>query len=448
MKTAGSLQRRLSLWLSVAVVLVAVGGVSLSFNALFRQAYESQDDELRQIAGLIETEHLPTGAIVVQNIERSKDSESQLIVQVLGQTPADVFPKHHERLRIPVDIREGIQTFRGERFSWRLFVRRLPSGDKLIVGQRTRERDEIARNSAIGTLLPLIVLIPVLVILINVLVRRMLRPVRMLAAELDSRHETDLHSLDDSGVPSEIQPFTTSINRLFLRVQKSIDMQRRFVADAAHELRSPLTALSLQADNLAKIALPAQAETRLGALQNGLARARLLLEQLLSLARSQTGTALPAERMPMEHLFRQVLEDLVPLAEDKQLDVEVSTAPGATFFGQEIDGVTLLKNLLGNAIRYTPAGGRIVCRAAVADGATVVEIEDSGPGIAESEKERVFDPFYRVVGSTEIGSGLGLAIVRTIAERIDADVVLKNMADADGRITGLCATVVFPGKPA
>jgi two-component system OmpR family sensor kinase len=442
-KLSTSLQGRLSLWLSLTILLVAVCGCMLSFKAVYGEAEEFQDDELRQIAGLMEHQDLPADTVIVQDTEKSHDSESQIFVQVLDTTPVEIIAKRHEHILLPVDIPEGLQTFQATRFKWRLFVRRLPDGNRLVVGQRLDVRDEIARDSAIGTLLPSIILIPLLIVLINFLIHRMIKPVNRLTNELDSRSENDLHKLDDSHVPSEIQPFTASINQLLRRVEKSISDQRRFVADAAHELRSPLTALSLQAENLASIELPPAAQPRLAALQRGLIRSRLLLEQLLSLARSQTGTTLPAADLPVQELFHKTLEDLIPIAASRNQEISIEVVQGALFHGHEIDGLTLLKNLIGNAIQYTPPGGKIACFAQQDGAALCIRIEDSGPGIAEADRERVFDPFYRVPGSTEIGSGLGLAIVRTIVERMHGSIALDNI-EQDGQIKGLRVTMTLP----
>jgi two-component system OmpR family sensor kinase len=448
-KLTDSLQTRLSLWLSLAIIVFAVCGGILSFNAAFAEADEFQDDQLRQIAGLMETQKLVRGAVLVQQKEKSADSESQIIVHVMGDEQVEIHALHHERLMLSPSLHEGMQTVKAFKYRWRLFVRKLPSGDKLVVGQRTDVRDELARNGAVSTLLPLLLLIPVLIILINVLIHQMIRPVTRLAVELDSRPENDLHALDDAQVPREIKPFTRSINDLLERVKRSVDVQRRFVADAAHELRSPLTALSLQAENLSKFSLQPAAEERLAVLMSGLSRSRLLLEQLLSLARSQTSTTLADERISIQLLFRRGLEDLIPIMELKHIDIEADIEADLFLIGQEIDGVTILKNLIGNAVRYTPENGRIFCRAFKSGDMVTIDIEDNGPGIPDEELERVFDPFYRVIGSDQIGSGLGLAIVKTIVERMHGKIVLTNIFAAvnDGPSPirqGLKATIVLP----
>jgi two-component system, OmpR family, sensor kinase len=441
-KISNSLQAQLSFWLSVAIALAATGGGFFSFRGALHEANEFQDDQLRQIAGLMQQQQPHTGLLITQMIEPSADPESQVIVQVISAQENSI-ALLDERVPLPASLSEDIHTIKGHLYTWRIFVRRLPSAERLIVGQRTDVRDEIANSSAWRTVYPFMLLIPVLLLAIVVVVRYRLRPVKRLSAELDARDETDLSPLQDQQVPAEIRPFTTSINALLQRVQHSMDTQKRFVADAAHELRSPLTALSLQADNIRKTALPTSAQERMHDMQRGLQRMRSLLEQLLVMARSQDKMVQAVTSTPMEQVFKQVLEDLMPSAEARQIDIEVDSGPDAVFTGQLFDALMVIKNLIDNAIRYTPAGGQVMLRARQLDRDLLVVVEDSGPGIPDDEMERVFDPFYRILGSGESGSGLGLAIVKAIAERNRAQIALRNRYSEDGQLAGLSASVRF-----
>lgn len=447
-KITGSLQAQLWFWLAAVILATAVGGGYFSFRGALREANEFQDDQLRQIAGLMQQQKPHTGLLITQEIEPSEDPESQVIVQVLGPGEGSIRLPDEDVL-LPAGFPEGVQTLVGRLYTWRIFTRHLPDGARLVVSQRTDVRDEIANSSAWRTVFPFVALMPLLLLLVNVVVRTMLKPVKQLSSELDKRRDNDLSALDDRHVPNEIRPFTTSINALLLRVQRSVEMQKRFVADAAHELRSPLTALSLQADNIRKIELPAAAQERMLEMRRGMQRMRSLLEQLLVMARSQETMPHPVSTIPMEDVFKQVLEDLMPLAEAKNIDVEVDSARPAIFTGQLFDALMLIKNLADNAIRYTPAGGQLRLRARLEAQALVVQVEDSGPGIPEHEMERIFDPFYRILGSGESGSGLGLAIVKTIAERNNASLLFSNRKADGGEHAGLCVTVKFQlaGKP-
>jgi two-component system OmpR family sensor kinase len=252
----------------------------------------------------------------------------------------------------------------------------------------------------------------------------MFRPLSAMSVDLDIRPEHDLSPLSSATLPSEIVPFVVAINRLLARVETSFALQRRFVADAAHELRSPLTALSLQVERLNECELSDGARERLDAVRRGLARSRSLLTQLLTFARLQNHVSAQSLNLRVQEVFRNILEDLMPLAEAKAIDIGVSSVQEVYVDAPQADLTIMIKNLVDNAIRYTPHGGRVDLSTGTTEGRPWIRIEDTGPGIAPEERTRVFDPFYRVLGSEVDGSGLGLSIVGTIAQRIGAHVTL------------------------
>lgn len=442
-KITTSLQAQLSLWLSVLIIVAAISGGFFSFRGVFHEANKFQDGQLKHIADLMQQQEPRHAFFITYTIKDREYPESQIIVQTISAT-ADKIRLYKEEVPLPELIENDFGTLKGKRHDWRIFVRSLASGERLIISQRTDIRNEIANASAWRTVFPFIVLIPALLILLNVVIRQMLKPVIRLSAELDARGDTDLSPLNDHDVPSEITSFTSSINALLRRVQKSMDTQKRFVADAAHELRSPLTALSLQVDNIRKTTLPEPAQARITDLRSGIMRMRTLLEQLLNMARSQQTVAHPVTTIPMEEVFKQVLEDLMPMVEAKALDIEVHAERSAVFTGQLFDALIAIKNLVDNAIRYTPEGGQILLRANTVQDWLIIEVEDSGPGIRENEMERIFDPFYRILGSGEIGSGLGLAIIKAIVHRTGAQITLHNRRNDHNDITGLLVTLRFP----
>lgn len=421
-----SLQFRLSAWLSVLIAGIAVIAGVIAFKTAFHEANELQDGQLKQVAALVTLRSLDVMEREALENVPGADRESKLVVETLGEARAP--------LALAADLPDGIQNADVRGTPWRLFVKTLDARTRIVVGQETAGRDEIARNSAISTVMPFVVLVPVLLLVLGALVRRMFRPLTTLAAGLDRRADHDLSELSDTSLPAEITPFVVAINRLLARVGQSVALQRRFVADAAHELRSPLTALTLQAERLAASGLPDQASERLGALRRGLARTRALLEQLLTLARVQDQASAAPLRLSLQHVFRQVLEDLMPLAEAKRMDLGVASADDAFVCAPEVDLKILIKNLVDNAIRYTPEGGRIDLSLHVAEKRVQIRIDDNGPGIAIADRERVFDPFFRVLGNDQDGSGLGLSIVRTIAARIGADVVLGDAVGGGLRV--------------
>ncbi|WP_083749140.1 histidine kinase dimerization/phospho-acceptor domain-containing protein, partial [Pelomonas sp. KK5] len=348
------LQGRLMLWISVAILLAAALAGRYSYLSAFDEAHELQDDVLRQVADTFDRHHLKASDPGSDASARDRDDAPRVLAQFLPSTDAGALP-------LPADLRTGMHTLKlRERGAFRVFVKQLASGERLAVAQDAGFRDDIARDNAKRTVMPFLLLAPLLLLLVAVLVRRIFRPVARLAQEIEGRSERELHPMPDAGLSAEIRPFVTAINRLLGRVSASMQAQQRFVADAAHELRSPLTAMSLQAERLAGSEMSAEAAARLHTLRQGIDRGRRLLEQLLSLARAQAVADIRREPVSVPQAFRDLLEDLMPLAEAKGIDlgvVEGQAEVRATV--AEADLQTLLRNLVDNAIRYTPAGGRI-----------------------------------------------------------------------------------------
>ncbi len=440
-----SLQVRLSLSLSVAILGVALIAGAFTFFWSYKEAYELQDTMLRQVATLYDHHRLVVPLSGVMGKETDTDSEMRLFVQLLTPTsPGSSISNVNSPLALPSGLIEGLQTVRVSNENYRVLVRTLSAGERLAVSQEIAFRDEVARGTALHAVMPFLILVPVLLVVVAVLVRQVFKPIAILAIEIDCRGTEDLHEISSESLPSEVQPFVTAINRLLKRVDQSMQAQRRFIADAAHELRSPLTALSLQADRLAEVEMPTTAQERLMPLRQGIARSRSLLDQLLSLARAHLAPSTLDATVSIQQVFRRVLEDMVPLAQAKNIDIGIVGTDDTNVLAQEVDLITLVKNLVDNAIRYTPSGGRVDLTLVNSKSMTLLIIEDNGPGIPETEWERVFDPFYRVLGSETTGSGLGLSIVQTIAARIGAKV---NLDYTNGKLkTGLRVRVVLPSK--
>ena len=445
-KLTNSLEFRLAASLSGLVIALALGAGAFSFLTAFEEANELQDDQLRQMAALIDQHEVPVGSARPGSPERAVDPDSQFVVQVVGAPTSLAVAGGAPVLALPAQLTDGLQTTVIGHDSWRLYVRPLHTGAKLVVGQQTAARDEIARTGALRTVLPLLALVPVLLVLVGVVVRQALKPILALSRELDRRSEHDLASLQDHGVPNEIRPFTASINRLLGRVARSMQAQRRFVADAAHELRTPLTVLFLQAEALAGEDLPDGARERVANLRQGIQRARSLLEQLLTLARFEAAPAPKSPPAPISAMsaLRTVIEELLPMAEAKHIDLGVvGDGADALVRVRDVELHSLLRNLIDNALRYTLPGGRVDVGLRQDAGGVTVDVSDNGPGIPVAERERVFDPFYRVLGTDTAGSGLGLSIVKTLADRMGITVKLAD-ARSDTGLGELRVLVSFP----
>ncbi|MPV70571.1 sensor histidine kinase [Burkholderia sp. BE17] len=434
---------RLSVALSAAILVVATAAAAFAFSSAFDEAHELQDDVLREVATLLDRERAPSPRAAGAGPARESDELSRVIVQPLPvggapQPSADGTP----RLALPPTLADGLHTVDVGGNAYRVIIHTLANGERIAVAQEAGMRDDVARESAWRTALPLLILVPILLLLVADLVRKLFRPVAVLSAGIDARDEHDLRPVPADHVPAEVRPFVVAINRMLARVAQSVDAQRRFVADAAHELRSPLTAMSLQAERLADSDLPDDARARLAALRGGLDRSRHLIGQLLALARAQSAPAAPPGAVSVHAIYRRVLEDLMPLADAKTLDIGIDDGPDTRVPVDELELTSLVMNLVDNAIRYTPSGGRVDLSTQQTDTHACVTIADTGPGIAPHERARVFDPFYRVPGNAQIGSGLGLSIVKILADRMGADIAL---AYADERASrGLRVSVRIP----
>ena len=444
-KLKQSLQFKLSAWLAATIAVVAVAAGGFAFVSAYQEANEMQDEQLRQMALVIGRQTPSSPTADSPEAHQASDSDFRVVVQEIKSASNGAAggsaATSGELAGLAPNSPEGLQTVFLQDESWRVFVKTLSSGARVAAGQPTELRDDIAQASALRTLVPFAALFLILGFLVGYLTRQMFKPLKVLSTHLDDRDEHDLAALSDAGVPTEIRPFVVAINQLLLRVDKSVAAQRRFVADAAHELRSPLTALSLQAERLAETELPAEATRRLATLRKGIERNRSLLNQLLTLARVQEPAQQSAGPVSIQSVFREVLEDLMPLAEAKSIDLGVVSPHDYSVMATPAELQTLVKNLVDNAIRHTPCGGRVDLSVDAVGSATVLEVTDTGSGIAESERQRVFEAFYRGLGQDDQGSGLGLSIVKTIADRLGATIQLSFTDEAQQ--TGLRVRVSF-----
>ena len=323
--------------------------------------------------------------------------------------------------------------------SWRVYTQWDEEGEiRLQVGERHSVRNELAASVAQRLLVPMGVALPVLALLIWFGVGKGLSPLRRIGNEVAQRDPANLSPLEERAVPSEIAPLLHAINALLARLGQALENERRFTADAAHELRTPLAALKTQA----QVALRAENDgQRHNALENlvlGADRATHLVEQLLTLARLDPAavSAVATERCDLGVLARSSLADLAPAAVAKNIELELTGLESAPIAGHSAMLGILLRNLVDNAIRYTPPGGQVQ----VSVGAGKLEVTDSGPGIPSEERQRVFDRFYRVLGHEVSGSGLGLSIVRRIASIHGARLSLGEGEQGKG----LRVTLDFP----
>lgn len=311
-------------------------------------------------------------------------------------------------------------------------------GNRILVLQEIDARREVARELALGTLWPMLIFGFIVIVAVAVLTTWALRPLSRLQRELSSRSADSLQPLSITGLPGEVAPLVAETNRLMDRMAQAYARQRAFVADAAHELRTPLAALQLQNELVRRAASDEERDDALARQQEGLMRAQRLVEQLLSLAR-QEGDVQPLRPIDLVEVAAESVRLSLPVATKKGLRLTLGGDHEAQLLGRRPLIASLVENLLQNAIHHTPPGGTIEVSVAAHGSTLRLSVFDSGPGIPPSELERVLDRFYRVPGAAGFGSGLGLAIANAAVISHGGRLIL-----GEASLGGLSVVAEFP----
>lgn len=303
-----------------------------------------------------------------------------------------------------------------------------PARHALVQVAETLDKRALLANEIIkGVILPQFIILPIILALVWFALSRGLSPLAQLQARIRARHSGDLSPIDTHQVPEEISPLVASLNDMLGRLSQTIAMQKRFIADAAHQMKTPLAGMRMQSELALRQCEPEDIHRSLEQLAKSSESATRLVNQLLALARAenQPHAGLAFEEVELGALARATVQDWVPASFAQQIDLgyEAEAAP-VLIAGHAMMLRELLSNLIDNALRYTPAGGRVTVRVGRDGDDALLEVEDTGPGIAAHEREHVFERFYRILGSNASGSGLGLAIVREIAQQHGAEIVL------------------------
>jgi two-component system OmpR family sensor kinase len=419
-----SIRRHLLLALLGAMLIALLAGAWATYRAEVQQADLLLDYHLRQIALALRDQGFG-GAPPPPPPLRAEDNNFDYSIQVWNEDGVTVYYSYPQHV-FPNRARLGYATVQTEEGPWRVFAMQ-SRAEVIQVAQPMTRRDQLAAHAAWESLRPFLLLIPIMAALIWVVVGRGLAPIARLASAIGARTPAAMDPVSEQ-VPVEVQPLVRALNELLSRLQAALQAQRQLVADAAHELRTPLAALLLQTQLVERAdAEPARAAA-LAELRLGLQRATRVVQQLLTLAREEPAAA-PAAMVPvaLDALIEALLEEYRPIAAAKSIGVTLSpAAQPPRVIGEAAALRTLFANLLDNALRYTPAGGAVSVSLRQQGASVVVTIEDSGPGIPAQERERVFDRFYRRAGVEPEGSGLGLAIVKAIADRHGLKVALDS----------------------
>lgn len=439
-----SIHRRVLIWAFSALALGACLLVGGSWWLLTQEMNEVFEDNLKQVALAVanhrRTDGVASAPRLAQELPRVYEEygKFEFVTQVWSRE-GKLLHSSDENGALPLRSRSGLSTVSAGGNTWYLYTIVLEDG-VVQAAQLASERESLARETASSLILPALLMLAVIAALLALALRRGLAPLSSAAGEVAARSVESLHPIPLASHPAELHLLVGAINDLMARLGSALAVQRNFLADAAHELRTPITALRLQLQLLDRAPTGGERAAAQDELRAGIARAQHLVEQLLQLSRLGPETpALKRESVDLAQLARSAVARFSAQAEQQEVDLGAVAASATMVLGDEQQLTILLNNLVDNALRHTPRGGRVDVCADLRGGRPCLAVTDSGPGIPAAERERVFDRFYRAADAPpSTGSGLGLAIVRAVAQRHGAEVTLGQAPGG-----GLAVSVLF-----
>jgi two-component system sensor histidine kinase QseC len=454
-KSPHSLQGRLlAMVIGVVAVVWMIAGIATWFDVR-HELDELLDSHLAQAAALlvvqqsgeIEDEHgvdTPTLHRYAPKVAFQVFHEGRLVLRSLNAPAAPMTPSGG-------DFRSGFATIQINGTAWRVFATHGAEQDvQVFVGESTDSRDAILWAALRSTLWPMAVALPLLALALWWAIYGGLAPMRLLGQRLAQRQPQELHPFEFDGITAEMAPMVDSLNTLFKRIDILLESERRFTADAAHELRTPLAAIRAQAQVALGEADDSRRQVALRGTIDGCDRAARLVEQLLTLSRLEAAAAPAMTIIDLSALSRRTIAEIAPKAIGKNQQIELEATDHCHIRGDETLMEVLIRNLVDNAIRYSPPFAHIRIAMQEKDGSVALSVEDSGPGLDEVDRSRLGERFFRVAGSSESGSGLGWSIVRRIAALHRLDVQIGRSRDLGGfavRLTSSSNGIVLDSEP-
>lgn len=431
-----SLRRALMLWLVPMFIIVGVGSAGVTYWSYVKMVGMFLDDQMEQLADALVTNEMPqppqlTGERVQQ--------WGAYVVQTWtpdGALQVTSFPDAN----VPLQAESGFHDLAVGDNRWRVLTvtAKKPGGHTVQVLQSDNFRQKLAAERAGAAIAPFLLMLPLAMFVLWGVARTMSRALQDIGRQAAQQDEHNIAELSLKHVPQEIVPLVSSFNSLLRRLRDAFSTQRRFVQDAAHELRTPIAAIGLQVENMRNDMNCPAAEARFAHLEAGVRRAQRLVDQLLRLSKQESAGADGPAIVDLRAQLRESVNTLITLADQRNIDLGL-VAPEAAQGPIPIactagDIRSLMDNLIENALRYTPEGGVVDVRLFTEQGRVAVEVVDTGPGIPQEMLPRVFDRFFRVPGNGTNGSGLGLAIAQAAAQRSGLLLTLRNREDRSGLI--------------
>lgn len=440
-----SIKRFLLIYITLSILVIYALISFASYWVSKEELDELYDANLQQVASAIAAQHLAIQDVthLYRNNQVGSgaqiEAEEEFYVRVLAKDGAVLYISHPEA-KVPLPKSLGLSTQRFQNKQWRFFVVKAKE-ETIQVAQSLRLRKNTIKETAYSLMASQLLFIPILVLLIFYAIRKALSPLSVLSNEIKQRDSADLNPFADDNVPAEVKPLVQSLNLFMGKVSSMVDVLKRFTSDAAHELRTPITALKLQLTVLEQSKSKSERESAIQNLKSGINRSEQLVSQLLTLARLEPDNhSRQVQSLNMLEMVKESFQELLPLAQEKSIDLGLIKADDCEINAIRQEIKILINNILDNAIRYTPNGGKIDVSVLNQASHVVLEVTDSGTGIPQNDHERVFERFYRGENQHIPGSGLGLAIVKEIAARHGATIELSNLNP------GLCFKVLFVRK--
>lgn len=422
-----SIRDRLLWTFAVVLLLASVAATYLTFVSARSEVDRFLDMHLQQVAISLQSHPISD---ITQYEEQNFDSE-RIVIQVVDNVSQKSFISHNIE-PFPIKDAAGFSNIRHEGETWRIYTQIGQNGLVVITGQPTSIRVSSAFSSALHILQPLVLLLPFFAIAIWLVVGQGLSSLNRTAKLVSQRSPSSLEPIPCEHLPVEVQGLVNELNTLLQRLKLSLEAQKRFASDAAHELRTPLTAIKLQAQMAQRAKSSETQQKALNRLNDGIDRATGLVQQLLTIARlDPDATKKPFHSIAVENVLSAVADEMSEIANNKKILIELDNK-SAQISGIEDALKLLITNLTDNAIRYTPIGGRIRLGSETLGSIVRISVSDNGPGIAPEERERVFDRFYRALGTHTQGHGLGLAIVKRIVEIHQGSIRIEDGLDGVG----------------
>lgn len=428
------------LLLSLILALIA-GSLLVTIFTYFNAADEIDelyDKSMEEIATTLQTQVEPLNlheyeikGTVGPSLRTKIKEEQDFLVQMWNHKKESVYTSHRA-INLPLQGDKGLVISQFEGQQWRSYIAQTPHFI-IQVSQPQKARNAFVREIAGHLLYPLISLIPIVGLFIWLAVGRSLAPLDAISNAIKQRSATSMEPLPDKEVPTEIRPLVQELNALLMRLKLSLETQKRFTADAAHELRTPLTALQLQLDILARAGNEVERKQATDRLQTGIDRAIHVVRQLLTLARlGPESVEQPHSSVNLAFVAREVIEHLAEQAHQRKIELAYPRSETAYILGNADMLRTMLENIVDNALRYTPQGGKVEVLTYGEKDYSIIQVQDDGIGIAEQERERIFERFHRILGNDSDGTGLGLSIVKNILDQHNGTISVGTGIDGQG----------------